>query len=180
MGWNSLRTIQTGKHCCSATQQASARVLPTNRRISGRLCDWNSAHMFRPLADCERKGVAVCRGRLSASVQRSRMPSAPLAAGRTFWEKATLLHMWYHAPPNKKLRDRQSRHYYDVVQLYEHELGQAAVENTELLLSVARHKQVFFPAAWARYSDAEPGTLRLVPKEVRRPELEAITGRCRR
>ena len=84
-----------------------------------------------------------------------------LAAGRTFWEKATLLHMWYHAPPNKKLRDRQSRHYYDVVQLYEHELGQAAVENTELLLSVARHKQVFFPAAWARYSDAEPRNLML-------------------
>jgi len=48
-----------------------------------------------------------------------------LAAERTFWEKATLLHMWHHAPGNKKFRDRQSRHYYDVVRMYEHGLGKA-------------------------------------------------------
>jgi hypothetical protein len=95
-----------------------------------------------------------------------------LAAERTFWEKATVLHMWHHAPAEKKFRDRQSRHYYDVVQLYQHDLGRAAVKTTELLLSVARHKEVFFPAAWARYADAKPGTLRLVPPDARLPELE--------
>jgi hypothetical protein len=95
-----------------------------------------------------------------------------LAAGRTFWEKATLLHMWHHAPVEKKFRDRQSRHYYDVVRLYEHELGKAAIRDTELLLTVARHKEVFFPAAWARYADARSGTLRLVPPDARLPELE--------
>ena len=95
-----------------------------------------------------------------------------LAAERTFWEKATVLHMWHHAPADKKFRDRQSRHYYDVVRLYEHELGKAAVKDTELLLKVARHKEVFFPAAWARYAEAKPGTLRLVPPDVRLPELE--------
>jgi hypothetical protein len=95
-----------------------------------------------------------------------------LAAERTFWEKATVLHMWHHAPADKKFRDRQSRHYYDVVRLYQHELGKAALKDTELLLNVARHKEVFFPAAWARYADAKPGTLRLVPPEARLPELE--------
>ncbi|HEY7158477.1 MAG TPA: nucleotidyl transferase AbiEii/AbiGii toxin family protein [Gemmataceae bacterium] len=95
-----------------------------------------------------------------------------LAAERTFWEKATVLHMWHHAPADKKFRDRQSRHYYDVVRLYEHDLGKAAIRATELLLKVARHKEVFFPAAWARYADARPGTLRLVPPEARLPELE--------
>ncbi len=95
-----------------------------------------------------------------------------LAAQRTFWEKATLLHMWHHAPATKKFRDRQSRHYYDLVRLYEHELGKAAVRDTELLLKVARHKEVFFPAAWARYADAKPGTLRIVPPNARLPELE--------
>ena len=54
-----------------------------------------------------------------------------LAAERTFWEKATVLHMWHHAPAEKKFRDRQSRHYYDVVRLYEHELGKAAVRDTD-------------------------------------------------
>jgi hypothetical protein len=95
-----------------------------------------------------------------------------LAAERTFWEKATVLHMWHHAAPDKKFGDRQSRHYYDVVQMYGHDLGRAALTNTELLLKVARHKEVFFPAAWARYSDARPGTLRLVPPDARLTELE--------
>ena len=95
-----------------------------------------------------------------------------LAAERTFWEKATILHMWHHAPADKKFRDRQSRHYYDVVRLYEHELGQAAIGDTDLLLKVARHKEVFFRAAWARYADAKPGTLRIVPPESRLTELE--------
>jgi hypothetical protein len=95
-----------------------------------------------------------------------------LAAERTFWEKATVLHMWHNAPADKKFRDRQSRHYYDVVQLYKHESGKAAIKDTDLLLKVARHKEVFFPAAWARYADAKPGTLRLVPPDTRLPELE--------
>ena len=95
-----------------------------------------------------------------------------LAAERTFWEKATILHMWHHAPAEKKFRDRQSRHYYDVVRLYQHELGMAAIKDTDLLLKVARHKEVFFPAAWARYADAKPGTLRIVPPDARLTELE--------
>ncbi len=46
-----------------------------------------------------------------------------LAAERTFWEKATVLHMWHHAMPEKKFGDRQSRHYYDELRLYEQELS---------------------------------------------------------
>ena len=95
-----------------------------------------------------------------------------LAAERTFWEKVTLLHMWHHAPADKKFRDRQSRHFYDVVRLYEHGLGKVAMKDIDLLLKVARHKEVFFPAAWARYADAKPGTLRIVPPDARVPELE--------
>lgn len=95
-----------------------------------------------------------------------------LAAERTFWEKATVLHTWFHAPADKKFRDRQSRHYYDLVRLYEHELGQTAIRDTDLLLKVARHKEVFFPAASARYADAKPGTLRIVPPDARLTELE--------
>jgi hypothetical protein len=95
-----------------------------------------------------------------------------LAAERTFWEKATVLHMWYHASLDKKFPDRQSRHYYDVVRLYEHKLGKSAVKDTDLLLKVARHKELFFPAPWARYADAKPGTLRIVPPDARLRELE--------
>lgn len=95
-----------------------------------------------------------------------------LAAKRTFWEKVTILHKWYHTRADKKFPDRQSRHYYDVVRLYEHELGKAAAKDTDLLLKVARHKEVFFPEPAAKYADAKPGTLRIVPPDARLPELE--------
>jgi len=95
-----------------------------------------------------------------------------LAAERTFWEKATVLHAWHHAPANKPFRDRQSRHYYDVVRLYEKGIGKEAIRETNLLLKVAEHKDVFFPAASAKYEEAKPGTLRLVPPQARLLELE--------
>jgi predicted nucleotidyltransferase component of viral defense system len=91
---------------------------------------------------------------------------------RTFWEKATILHSWYHAGPDRPLRDRQSRHYYDVFRLFQSQLGHNAVNDLELLQSVARHKSLFFASAWARYDQAVPGTLRLVPPDFRLAELE--------
>lgn len=95
-----------------------------------------------------------------------------IAAERTFWEKATILHSWHHAPPDRRLRDRQSRHYYDVAKLYQSPIGARALADLELLRSVARHKSIFFAAAWARYDQAIPGKLRLVPPDSRLPELE--------
>ena len=95
-----------------------------------------------------------------------------LSAERTFWEKATILHAWYHTPSDKKFRDRQSRHYYDVVRLYENGVGQRAMADVDLLLKVARHKSVFFASASAKYDEAIPGSLRLVPSDARIPELE--------
>jgi len=95
-----------------------------------------------------------------------------VAAERTFWEKATILHMWFHANADKKLSDRQSRHYYDVVRLYQSGIGQRALQDLELLKAVSRHKMVFFARAWARFDEAIPGTLRLVPPVFRIPELE--------
>jgi hypothetical protein len=94
-----------------------------------------------------------------------------LAAERTFWEKVTILHAWYHAPADKVLRDRQSRHYYDVSRMYEHGIGRKAMKDTSLLIAVAKHKEVFFPAAWASYREAKPGTIRIVPPESRMGEL---------
>ncbi len=51
-------------------------------------------------------------------------------------------------------------------------IGQDALEDVELLNQVVRHKQAFYPAAWARYDLAEPGSLNLLPPESR---LRALT-----
>lgn len=95
-----------------------------------------------------------------------------LSPQRTFWEKATILHTWYHAPHHKPLGPRQSRHYYDLMQLFQHDAGQAAIKDIELLHHVAKHKDTFFPAAWAKYQEATPGTLHLLPPQERWKELE--------
>lgn len=90
-----------------------------------------------------------------------------LSVERTFWEKATILHLWHHAPVGKDFKDRLSRHYYDLARLYETGIGAAALSDPALLLAVAEHKDTFFPAAWAKYDEAKPGSLRLVPPEAR-------------
>ena len=46
-----------------------------------------------------------------------------LGVERSFWEKATILHMLYHQDPAKPLAERMSRHYYDMARLVGHELG---------------------------------------------------------
>lgn len=101
------------------------------------------------------------------------------AAERTFWEKATILHMWFNAPASRKLSDRQSRHYYDVVKLFEHGLGKEALKDPDLLRAVARHKSVFFARAWAKFDEAVPGSLRLVPPQSRIAELEQDYAKMR-
>ncbi|HZG44572.1 MAG TPA: hypothetical protein VEY93_16590 [Longimicrobium sp.] len=43
----------------------------------------------------------------------------------------------------------------------------------DLLLEVAHHKEYFFFVGWARYDQARPGTLRLVPPADLRRLLQA-------
>ena len=91
-----------------------------------------------------------------------------LAAERTFWEKATILHMLFHRDPEKPLGEGMSRHYYDLVQLARSGIKEKALGNPDLLVAVANHKSVFFKSAWANYKEARPATLKLSPG----PELE--------
>lgn len=102
-----------------------------------------------------------------------------LSIDRTFWEKATILHAWYHLPQTKPLPDRQSRHYFDLAKLYEKGLGQKALARLDLLKSVAEHKSIFFRSPPAKYEEAAPGSLRLVPTPQRRKELESDYARMR-
>jgi Nucleotidyl transferase AbiEii toxin, Type IV TA system len=95
-----------------------------------------------------------------------------LLAKRTFWEKATILHAEYYRPSEKPLPDRYSRHYYDVAMLAQRPIRSEAVADMALLAQVVRHKETFYPAAWARYELARRGSLRLLPAEERIAALE--------
>lgn len=90
-----------------------------------------------------------------------------LDAERTFWEKATILHAEAHRPEDKATPDRFSRHYADLAALAAHSVGEAALSRDDLRARVVAHKQVFFPAAWASYESAVPGTFQLIPPAPR-------------
>jgi hypothetical protein len=86
-----------------------------------------------------------------------------LAAERTFWEKATILHQLAHRPPEKALSDRTSRHYADLAALARSDLRARALARPDLLAAVADHKSRLFRDPKARYEEARPGTLMLTP-----------------
>ncbi len=72
-----------------------------------------------------------------------------LSPERTYWEKATLIHVECNRKKFKSDAHRLSRHWYDLRMLAEHASGKAAINNRALLEDVVRHKQVFFNASYA-------------------------------
>ena len=49
----------------------------------------------------------------------------------------------------------------------QHEYKQEAFNNITMLRKVADFKIKFYPRKWARYEEAQPGTLKLLPPEYR-------------
>ena len=96
-----------------------------------------------------------------------------LSPARTFWEKATLVHVECHRRRLADRPDRLSRHWFDLMRLAAHDIGRAALQDRALLADVVRHKKVFFHAGYARYDDCLDGRLRLVPDPDQVPGLRA-------
>lgn len=89
-----------------------------------------------------------------------------LAAERTFWGKATLLHALYHgtlAKPDKRT-DRLSRHLYDLHQIWVDPTVNARLRTAPgLLQAVVRNKMVFFKEGKARYELVDSFILNATP-----------------
>jgi len=83
---------------------------------------------------------------------------------RTFWEKITILHREAHRVEGK-FPDRYSRHYYDLYQMASNPVKISAFENLALLKNVVEFKRKFYRCPWAKYEEAFPGTMRLIPPE---------------
>lgn len=87
-----------------------------------------------------------------------------LLPARTFWEKVTALHA-------ESFRDEVpyffSRHYSDVAAMFETEIGKEASRDLTMLADVREFKQRYYPAAWARYDVAVPGSLAILPSAAK-------------
>ncbi len=86
-----------------------------------------------------------------------------VAATRTFWEKAMLLHEETFRPADRPRRARLSRHYYDLWCLIRKGIAAQAIADPELFDRIARHRQIFFKVSWVNYDTLGKGTLRLLP-----------------
>ena len=92
-------------------------------------------------------------------------PSVMLAE-RTFWEKATAMHVFCRQ--QRQRGQRLSRHWHDVVRLDDAGYVDLAIADRLLAVSVARHKSKFFAekdvdGRWIDYEAAVAGDLQLVP-----------------
>ena len=95
-----------------------------------------------------------------------------IVAKRTFWEKATILHHEANRPADSSMPTRYSRHYYDLAMMAQSEVKNEALADLNLLQNVVEFKQKFYPRTWAKYEEAVPGTLKLLPPEFRLDSLE--------
>ena len=86
-----------------------------------------------------------------------------LSPARTFWEKATLIHVECQRTELRFNSERLSRHWYDLAMLAGLAVGKAALADHALLEDVVRHKKVFYNAAYANYDACLAGQFRLVP-----------------
>lgn len=86
-----------------------------------------------------------------------------VAARRTFWEKAMLLHEETFRPLEKRRKARLSRHYYDLWCLIRKGIAAQAMADHDLFDHCARHRQIFFRQSWVDYDMLRKGSLRLVP-----------------
>ena len=132
-------------------------ILPTIRLEIGALAAWTPA---------EEKAITPYAAekypKLFAEPNTSILTVLP---ERTFWEKATILHMEAHRPQDKKVPTRYSRHYYDLYCMANSAVKTSALANLDLLQKVVEFKDKFYHSPWAKYEEAKVGTLKLLPPE---------------
>lgn len=86
-----------------------------------------------------------------------------LSPARTFWEKATLMHVECQRNEFRTSTARLSRHWYDLAMLADLAYGHTAVADCALLANVVKHKKAFYNAAYANYDACLNGHFRLIP-----------------
>ena len=118
----------------------------------------------------EQRTVAADIARFTQAVEFPSATVTVLDPKRTFWEKATLVHVACH---RRRLTGRLSRHWFDLACLGAHAIGRTALHDRALLEDVVRHKKVFFHAGNANYDRCLDGRLRLVPDEDQLSDLKA-------
>ena len=144
----------------SDTNRCSKRLVSFARK------SWSSL-VHDPQANRTRTDPSVCDA--AACLPDLAFPEARptvMLAERTFWEKATAIHVFCRQ--ERRRGERLSRHWHDLARLDEAGIASNALADHTLALAVARHKAMFFNENDAHgdridYEAAVSGGLQLVP-----------------
>jgi len=142
---------------------SSAVMLEFGARSTGEPCELRSVH-------CDAAAHLL-------DVEFPEATPQVICAERTFWEKATAIHV-FCAQGAFRGGDRFARHWHDVTRLDTAGFADSAIANTALAKAVADHKSIFFAE---KSPDGEPidyhaavsGGLRLVPHDAALVKLAA-------
>ncbi len=130
-------------HYPSAFAGQSGYVMPHVKiELGARSDDW--PHEDRPI-------LPYLAERFPQLVPDGPFPVRVLAAERTLWEKACLLHEETFRPADKPRGVRMARHYYDLWALLEAGVGERALKERALFARVAEHREIFFRHTWVDY-----------------------------
>ncbi len=125
--------------------------------------EFGGCNAIEPSAPCEIKpDIAEIPFRVPLSFPKATV--VVLSPKRTFWEKATLIHVACNRTDNPDPH-RISRHWYDLYKLIGHDSGKKALEDLELLKDVVKFKKVFFHFGYANYDACLTGEFRLIPNK---------------
>ena len=127
----------------------------------------------------ERHEIVPEIGALTDDLDYPKATVTVLSPARTFWEKATLIHVECHRRRLSSGPERISRHWFDLACLARHDAGRAALSDRALFEDVVRHKTAFFSASYANYHHCLDGRLRLVPDEDQLAPLKSDYGAMR-
>jgi len=86
-----------------------------------------------------------------------------VAARRTFWEKAMLLHEERLRLAGKSRKSQLARHYYDLYCLIRHGVAKQATDDPGLFERVADHRRTVYGQKWVNYDTLCRGSLDMIP-----------------
>lgn len=92
---------------------------------------------------------------------------ATAVAGKTFLEKAFLLHELFSVEGNGMKAERKSRHLYDLYMMMEKDFAQNAIKNNELWETIRHHREVFTSIKGMDYTpDIRKRIVLIPPKDI--------------
>lgn len=164
---------------CSVQSGPERHMLQLSYR---RVCEYNCAH---PTIQLEIGSLCLWEPyeerSLTSFVSKAvpdlkvNTPIVPtISATRTFWEKIIILHREAHRPASANRPPlRCSRHYYDIFKLGHSAIKDSALADLDTLKYVVEFNIRFYPRGWAKYDEAKPGSMKLIPPEHNIPVLKS-------